>query len=508
MTIAPDFVIAHRDRGLLVVEVKGGRVARKPKTEQWVSTNRLDITNNIKNPVEQARKSKYRILEKLKDYPGWKPHFITLHHGVVLPDSSKPKIDLGPDMPRHIFAFGEDMAQLGEWAESRLKRQPDEDDQPGKGLGQDGMSALYNLLSAPFELHPHLSRVVAEGDRTIERLTDEQYEVLESLERIPQVAISGGAGTGKTLLAQHKACMLGEQERRTLLVCYSAPLGKRFRNIFSGCDPVTAGSFHSICSELARHADIVVEEGGEPGNFFDEILPQALVDAISADDSLRFDAIVVDEGQDFRADWLAVLRLALKDSQNSVFYVFFDDNQKVYGDREELVSEIPQVPYVLTRNLRNTKAIHRTLVPWYLGRTTRATGPEGEPVNWCVVGKGRDLNSRISTDLDDLIGRQGFEPGEIAVLTARGIDNHPFSATGRIGSYDVARADQWDLNQVIFDSVRRFKGLDRVIVLVIDVDELTEPELIYVALSRAKVLLKVFGRKSDIDRLKGAPEQD
>jgi hypothetical protein len=31
-----DFVIAHRDRGFLTVEVKGGRVARREGTEQWV----------------------------------------------------------------------------------------------------------------------------------------------------------------------------------------------------------------------------------------------------------------------------------------------------------------------------------------------------------------------------------------------------------------------------------------------------------------------------------------
>lgn len=502
-----DFVIAHGGGGLLIVEVKGGRVARRPNTEQWVSTNRHRITNKIKNPVEQAKKCKYRILEKLKEQPGWKPHYITLRHGVVLPDSSSPKTDLGPDMPRYIFAFGEDMEHLGDWVDGRLQRTFDEDDRPGRGLGQDGMSALYNLLSAPFVLRPHLARAVAEDDRTIERLTDEQYHVLESLEGIQQVAISGGAGTGKTLLALQKVCLMEERGWRTLLVCYNAPLGKRFRNILSGCDPVTAGSFHSICSELAQRAGIALDEGDGSREFFDEVLPQALIDAISADDSLRFDAIVVDEGQDFRADWLAALRLALRDAQASVFYVFFDDNQKVYGDREELNSELPQASYLLTRNLRNTKAIRRTLLPWYLGRTTRATGPEGTPVDWRVVDGTQNLNSRLSTELDDLIGRQGFAPGKIAVLTARGIDDHPFGVTSRIGNHDVVRADQWDQDQIVFDSVWRFKGLDRVIVLIIDADKLTKPELIYVALSRAKALLKVFGKKSDIDRLKGSPER-
>jgi hypothetical protein len=45
--------------------------------------------------------------------------------------------------------------------------------------------------------------------------------------------------------------------------------------------------------------------------FFDGLLPEALVEALGRLPQERFDAIVVDEGQDFRRDWWGALQLGL-----------------------------------------------------------------------------------------------------------------------------------------------------------------------------------------------------
>jgi hypothetical protein len=54
----------------------------------------------------------------------------------------------------------------------------------------------------------------------------------------------------------------------------------------------------------------------------------------------------------------------------------------------------------------------------------------------------------------------------------------------------------------VFDTVRRFKGLDRPVVILVDTEGLADAELIYVALSRPSVLLYVFGREPDLARLR------
>src|SRR5271157_5868888 len=50
-----DFVIAHPDLGVLVLEVKGGGVSYNGGTGQWTTTDRYGETFAI-DPVEQARK--------------------------------------------------------------------------------------------------------------------------------------------------------------------------------------------------------------------------------------------------------------------------------------------------------------------------------------------------------------------------------------------------------------------------------------------------------------------
>ncbi len=56
-----DFLIADPDRGLMVLEVKGGRIARDGPTGRWTSTARTNVTYPIKDPVEQTRVAQYAL---------------------------------------------------------------------------------------------------------------------------------------------------------------------------------------------------------------------------------------------------------------------------------------------------------------------------------------------------------------------------------------------------------------------------------------------------------------
>lgn len=496
-----DFVIAHSDRGFLVVEVKGGGVRRLEGGEQWVSSNRHGITNNIKDPVKQASDSKHALLKKLQNHPGWGGQWVTARHGVIFPDCLPQKRDLGAGMPIFLFAFSTDMDRLAEWVEGRLSRHDDESG-TGHGLNAGGMQVLHSLLSGPIELRGSLQRSLKSDHREIERLTREQLDVLNSLEDQPQMTISGGAGTGKTILALEKASRLGEAGERVLVTCFNQPLGKHLRVLTRDCPNVEAGHFHSVAAGLAKSAGIALPPASSPG-YFTTVLPNALVEATKVRPDLAFDAIVVDEGQDFQDGWLLALRLCLRDADCGGFYVFFDDNQKVYARDGGFLAELPQSRFHLTRNLRNTKAIHDSSKPWYSSpRIIRPTGPNGEAVSWRAAATVKELRSGVAAALSELLGTHGMERRNIAVLTAGAVAGHPLVAGSRLCDLPFVAADENSGDSLVFDTVRRFKGLARPIVIIVDVDRLTDPELIYVGLSRPSVLLYVFGPPKDLDRIR------
>ncbi len=60
-----DFVVAHPDRGILVIELKGGLVSYDARRSQWFSRDRHGVEHKIE-PFEQVMRNKYALMEKIK----------------------------------------------------------------------------------------------------------------------------------------------------------------------------------------------------------------------------------------------------------------------------------------------------------------------------------------------------------------------------------------------------------------------------------------------------------
>jgi hypothetical protein len=116
----------------------------------------------------------------------------------------------------------------------------------------------------------------------------------------------------------------------------------------------------------------------------------------------------------------------------------------------------------------------------------------------------KDLRAGLAAVLSDLLGTHKVDRGSIAVLTAGVTAGHPLVEGGRLCDLPFSAADENSGNNLVFDTVRRFKGLDRPIVIVVDAERLTDPETIYVALSRPSVLLYVLGPKEELERIRSS----
>lgn len=283
-----------------------------------------------------------------------------------------------------------------------------------------------------------------------------------------------------------------------MLTCFNAPLASHLQNSCIDQENLVVASFHSLCRKFAEEASIELPANAGQA-LFDTHLPEALVEAVGNRPDHGFDTIIIDEGQDFHDSWLNSLRMILKDTGEQRFYVFFDDNQRLFSQDDNLISALPQSAIPLTRNLRNTRRIHALISKWYKGRRSTAIGPEGEPVGIIECGAREPAFSKVNERIARLLSSSQVDVGQIAVLTGNSADLK--SPPGKIAGIGTCRADDLAPNHIIFDSVHRFKGLSRPCVFVIGLEELRDPELIYVATSRANILLELAGTSEEIARV-------
>jgi hypothetical protein len=465
-----DFIIVHPQHGFLALEVKGGGISHNPATDAWQSTDSQGIRHTIKNPFAQARRAKHELLEKLKEGRDWpRNRFVRARHAVIFPDAENPPGNLGADMPRELICCRPGLNRLAEWVLQRLSSGPEEP------LGRDGVQAFENLLAKPFTLRVPLGHVLEEDDHTIGLLTPEQFYILDAVSINNRMAAGGAAGAGKTVMAIEDALRLSEKGLRTLLTCMSVPLANMLRQRLSGRD-IAVLSLDELCREACRTAALpefsLTEEEG----------PERLLDIAIAHPTFRFDAIVVDEAQDFRSYWWIALDALLVDPASGYLHAFYDSNQSLYGSLAKELAGFALLPIHLSRNLRNTRSIHTVASHFYQGLPVRADGPEGVPVRWLECDQSA-IAHQLARAVLHLINHESVRPSDIAVLAP----SEPLLA-------QVARELGSRAIQVTLETIARFKGLERSVVALAATSEIADQrELAYVGLSRARTHLIVAG---------------
>lgn len=496
-----DFVVASAETGFLVIEVKGGGVGRDKRTSNWHSVDRWGSKHAIKNPVAQATRSKYQLLERMKTLPAMENRRIGSGIAVILPDSSGGEVLDGLDTPREKFALREDIEYLGDWVRAHLDHNMGDRDQP---LGPEGIAALDRMIAHAFQLHLPLATTLETDSRKVLTATKEQCELLQVLEEHRRVAIAGVAGSGKTVIAIHKAMQLAQAdpESRVLLTCFNVPLGEHLKRLTARQPNIVAGPFHQVCARIAREAGLLTPKAESVEELMAEAWPEALVTAVGTRPELAFDAIIVDEGQDFSDNWLESLNQCSA-SDDACFWVLYDDNQRLYRGSSKFLSAFPGPPFKLRRNVRNPKPVFDRLIPLFGAIAATSAGPEGRPVEEIVVKEERLMPSALKNLVTKLVETEQVEPEEIAVLATtknRLTELCPSSRFGRVAVCDATEATR---GRVCMETVRRFKGLERSVIILADPAEMkTVDELQYVGLSRPTghlILLGTSMPKFEID---------
>ena len=130
-----------------------------------------------------------------------------------------------------------------------------EDEKGPKAAGFINDCLDLRIFARVVEVEPLLSFRIAEEEQRRIQLTNQQIRTLDMLSRQRRVAISGGAGTGKTVLAREKAQRLAAEGFKTLLTCYNRPLADFLRSTTGGHEGLIITSFHQFCHRWIQRAN-------------------------------------------------------------------------------------------------------------------------------------------------------------------------------------------------------------------------------------------------------------
>ncbi len=485
-----DFLVVDPARGALAIEVKGGRIERRGK--DWFSVDGGGERHAIKPPVEQVNAAVYAVRNWLRDsvsFRGRRPPKV--HAVVAFPDLVRTHRELGPDFPTDTVLFSDDLhdlrGALDRIFETYLMNR-------GTALSRADVDALLRALEPPaYTLRASVAARVDRNRDAIERLTGDQARTLDFLEMQRRAAIEGAAGTGKTVLAELKAERLAGAGQRVLLLCFNQALAEWLASRARGFE---AKSFHGFCSARALKAgiDFVAPKGAKRREgFWEDTAPSLLLDALEKQPEDRYDAIIVDEGQDFRPHWWLALESALSDERDGILFAFFDPNQDIYGGGPP--DAFPTPPFVLTRNCRNTRRI-ASYAAGLLNVSFEVSpdAPDGERVESLRYGKADEMVGQVRRLLHRLVVEERVAAARIAVLSTHATDRSHLARRRRLGNFDLVQRRRKSTD-ILFTSLHKFKGLESDVVILTDVDgnpKSCSDRHLYVAATRARALLIVL----------------
>ena len=103
---------------------------------------------------------------------------------------------------------------------------------------------------------PNAREEIMRREAEIEKiLRKQQKPILQLTEWNDRVAVSGGAGTGKTLIAMEVARRMAERGRRVALLCYNQLIGNWMRKKIEKTEPalpnLVVGRVISVMSNMA-----------------------------------------------------------------------------------------------------------------------------------------------------------------------------------------------------------------------------------------------------------------
>ncbi|WP_419871496.1 3'-5' exonuclease [Candidatus Pristimantibacillus sp. PTI5] len=386
----PDFIIIGPDLGLVILEVKDYTKGTlyQINQDEWVLRNTAGELVTTKSPLKQARDNARLITDHLK--------------------KDKNLVQEAGSYLKFPYGFGtvftrltqEDFIKHGLYQviEPQFVLCRDEIDIDEDGFSPEilnekiqGMFTVWNqkkniltnedIQAIRFHLFPEV-RISADFKPPI----NYQDQLLLSLHNIKTMdlhqenmakqigdkhrLIRGVAGSGKTLVLASRAKMLAKTQPdwKILVLCYGIPLSRNLKQMIERMmnEPDDLlDLLNPPFSESSKNSNISVYNFHEwlrnSLKMKDSEIP-TLLDKVNKNEAILpiYDAIMIDEGQDFEADWLKLLSHCLNPETQSLLLV--EDRAQSIFKRKSSLAQDTGLDFrgrskILSINYRNTAQI-------------------------------------------------------------------------------------------------------------------------------------------------------
>ncbi|RHW41948.1 nuclease [Neobacillus notoginsengisoli] len=391
----PDFVIIGPDLGLLVLEVKDytKNTLFQLNHEEWHILTTSGDQAVIKSPIKQARDNVFKVVDVLKKDKN------------LIQTEGKYQFNLKfPYGYGVVFTrlYAKDFVQEGLYTviEPELCLNRDEIDPDKEGFSEEVlMEKILNMFIVPFRLKEPLSfedinairyhlfpevRISAEfkppvpyQDQLLLSLHDIKTMDLHQENLAKQLGdknrlIRGVAGSGKTIILASRAKMLSKQnpDWKILILCYNISLANSIQQMINHMlnEPEDLFDFNFAGGNVDQpvmnrnikvrnfHAwlkhDLKIRESQIP----------VVLEKIKKKEAIlpTYDAIMIDEGQDFEANWLSLVSSLLDEKTQSLLLVE-DRAQDIYKRKRSYLQDtglsFQGRSKILSINYRNTQQI-------------------------------------------------------------------------------------------------------------------------------------------------------
>lgn len=349
--LRPDFVLLNPQGGIAVFEVKDWNLSamryftqkdRWGHTGLWAEKDGKEFCIQASNPITKVNLYKKEIFDlycpRLQQRAGW----AAITAGVIFPfaQADQAKELLAPFLKAtqdDRYARYQPISGIDEIAAGDLEAILPEANRSGSRLMAEGLAEDLRgwLVEPDFSSTQRTPLVLDRNQRSLaDTRTDTGYR-----------RIKGPAGSGKSLVLAARAARLANEGKSVLVATFNITLWHYLRDLIvreldapSRLKNIQFTHFHLWCKHVCydvgwehRYDELWKSVGSDDQreDALNGTLPRLAEEAVEHPGAKRYDAILVDEGQDYRPLWWNVLRKAC-DPDGEMLLVA-DATQDVYG---------------------------------------------------------------------------------------------------------------------------------------------------------------------------------